>query len=313
MLRGIGGTQLFKDLEDHVRFCLLIQYACEMHLLTVHAFCLMGNHVHFVIQPKTADLSSGMHAIAFRYAQYFNKKYDRMGHLYQGRYKAILVQSGLYFQSLIRYVHLNPVRAHITKSPEEYLWSSYLTYLGQNEYTWLNRSLVLSSFGGEHERKSIDNLARHTNVDDNTARQEAAAIRNSLQFGVYGDYEFSQKWWSIMYGDKPFKDLPRLHIKDEALENIVAQVCSWTKTTLEDLRSSKRRDDLVLARLLIARFVDQTGVVTQTELGNYLSRDPSSLMKLARKAGISPQDDQFIKELEATLVKTPNAGLALTR
>ncbi|MBS0638217.1 MAG: transposase, partial [Verrucomicrobia bacterium] len=270
MLRGNGGRNIFNDREDYVRFCLLLQYASEMHQLTIHAFCVMSNHLHLVIQPQTADLASGMHVLAFRYAQYYNNKHDRVGSLYQGRYKTILVQSGAYFQSLIRYVHLNPVRANITKRPEEYLWSSYLPYLGLNEYTWLNRTLVLSAFGGEHDPKSIENIVHHTNIDDNKAREEAMIIRNSVKLGVYGDSEFSKKWWAILFGDKPSKSPLTLTLKDNALETIVASVCARTKTTLQDIRSSKRQDDLILARLLIARLVKQTGTVTFTELGKYL-------------------------------------------
>jgi putative transposase len=91
MLRGNGGQDIFIDNAGRARFCLLLQYACEKHQLNTHGFCLMGNHVHLIMQPLTANLTAGMHALAFRYAQYFNRKYGRKGFLYQGRYKAVLV------------------------------------------------------------------------------------------------------------------------------------------------------------------------------------------------------------------------------
>ena len=76
MIRGNGGKPIFHDGEDRTRFCLLLQYAKEKHDFRVHGFCLMGNHVHLLLQPNSTDLSGGMHALGFRYAQYFNKKYS---------------------------------------------------------------------------------------------------------------------------------------------------------------------------------------------------------------------------------------------
>ena len=165
MLRGNGGQDIFKDNADRSRFCQLFQYASEKHQLNIHGFCLMGNHVHLVIQPRTSNLTAGMHSLAFRYAQHFNKKYKRRGYLYQGRYKAVLVQSGTYLRRLVRYVHLNPVRARIVQRPEEYLWSSHRAYIGNGDYTWLNRTLVLDAFGGEFDG-GVESLSLYTQMDD---------------------------------------------------------------------------------------------------------------------------------------------------
>ncbi len=77
MLRGNGGQVIFKNDADRIRFCLLLQYACESHGVAVHAFCLMSNHVHLLVQPKCKGLSAAMHALSFRYAQQFNRRYER--------------------------------------------------------------------------------------------------------------------------------------------------------------------------------------------------------------------------------------------
>jgi len=98
MLRGIDGIFLFHDDADRARFCLLLQEAAEVHHHRVHAFCLMGNHIHLILEPTShhKPLAACVHTFAFRYAQHFNKRYKRRGYLYQGRFRSILVEDGLY-------------------------------------------------------------------------------------------------------------------------------------------------------------------------------------------------------------------------
>jgi REP element-mobilizing transposase RayT len=284
MLRGTGGQDIFRDKEDYVRFCLLLQYASEMYDLQVLGFCFMGNHFHLIIQPQHKDLSSGMHALAFRYAQYFNNKYNRQGHLYQGRYKAILVQTGIYLRRLVRYVHLNPVRAGMVYQPEGYIWSSYRAYIGQETYTWLNTGIVFDAFG--ETSSAQEKLIEYTLMDDENARAEVYEIRKSLQIGAYGDDEFLEKW------------LPKQIVNykpNVILEHAVATVCSHLQVSLEEIRSDKRKPSLIFARTLLACLIQQFKSGSMVALASYILRDPSSLAKLAKKGEFDPQV-QIIKE-----------------
>jgi len=88
-----------------------------------------------------------LHRLLTWHARYHNKKYDRVGHLYQGRYKAVLCDKDGYLLELVRYIHLNPVRADLTTNPREYPWSSHKAYLGEEKFEWLNTDFVLSQFG----------------------------------------------------------------------------------------------------------------------------------------------------------------------
>ena len=154
MLRGIEGMSVFLDDADRRRFCLLLQEAAEQHGHRVHAFCLMTNHIHLILEPITANaLKDCVHAFAFRYAQYFNKRYKRKGYLYQGRFCSTLVQDGNYLRRLIRYIHLNPVEAGLVKKPEEYRWCSHNAYFGHAAYTWLEIDCVLTRFGKDRLSK----------------------------------------------------------------------------------------------------------------------------------------------------------------
>ncbi len=149
MLRGNNGQQIFFCDDDRVRFYLFVQEALDRCDSRIHGFCLMSNHVHLAVQVGEKPLSKLMQNIGFRYAKWINWRYERIGHLFQGRYKAILVEQETYLTELIRYIHLNPVRANLTKNVNEYLWSGHRAYLGLETIPWLTKDWVLNIFSNE--------------------------------------------------------------------------------------------------------------------------------------------------------------------
>ena len=147
MVRGNGGQDIFADEEDRCRFYLLLQEGVEKFGHRIHAFCLMGNHVHLAVQVGEKPLSRIMQHLCFRYTQWVNRRQKRVGHLFQGRYKALVVDADVYLAALVRYIHLNPVRAKLVKEPEKYLWSGHRAYMGQETLPWLTTEWVLLQFG----------------------------------------------------------------------------------------------------------------------------------------------------------------------
>jgi REP element-mobilizing transposase RayT len=109
ILRGNGGQEIFFGKEDRFRFYLLLQEGIERYGHQVHAFCLMTNHVHLAIQVGEVGLPRIIQNLAFRYTRWVNWRQNRTGHLFQGRYKAVLVDADSYLLELSRYIHLNPV------------------------------------------------------------------------------------------------------------------------------------------------------------------------------------------------------------
>jgi len=108
----------------------------------------MDNHYHLTLETPRGNLLKVMHGINSGYTGYFNRKYGRSGHLFQGRYRGILVEKDTYLLSLSRYVHLNPVRGRVVERPEHYRWSSYLGYVGKGkESEWVEYAWALSQFG----------------------------------------------------------------------------------------------------------------------------------------------------------------------
>lgn len=148
--RGNERKKIFRSDEDREQFFIYIETSSERFGAVFHCYCLMDNHYHFFLQTPLGNLSQIMHYVNTSYTVYFNRRYKRVGHLFQGRYKAILVEPDSYAMELSRYIHLNPVHAKVVKRADDYLWSSYRHYLNQQEKPlWLKVDFILNYFGKE--------------------------------------------------------------------------------------------------------------------------------------------------------------------
>ena len=126
IVRGNNREPIFYADEDYLFYLEKLKQACEKHECDLHAYVLMTNHLHLLITPNKEDgLSKAMQMIGRYYVQYFNNSYQRTGTLWEGRYKATLIDSDLYALTCYRYIELNPVRAKMVDHPAEYPWSSY--------------------------------------------------------------------------------------------------------------------------------------------------------------------------------------------
>jgi putative transposase len=131
--RGNAKSSIFPEEEDRMAFLDVLCRVNERYHWLCHAYCLMNNHYHLMIETPEGNLSSGMRQLNGVYTQYFNRRRQSVGHLFQGRYKAILVQKESHFLEVSRYVVLNPVRAHLVRDPAEWKWSSYRSMLGLDQ------------------------------------------------------------------------------------------------------------------------------------------------------------------------------------
>ena len=138
--RGNEQKNIFRSNRDREKFLSYLESAVDRYGVVIHAYCLMDNHYHALIETPKGNLSQIMRHINGAYTTYFNTKRRRAGHLFQGRFKAILVDRDEYATTLSRYIHLNPVRAGMVALPEEYPWSSYHYYVGRKKVPeWLSR------------------------------------------------------------------------------------------------------------------------------------------------------------------------------
>jgi putative transposase len=154
MERGNEKKAIFLDDEDKQRFMTILSLKNENNGYSVYAYCLMDNHVHLVIDERQDSVSRIMKSINISYAGYFNRKYSRVGHLFQDRFKSEPVEDDRYLLAVIRYIHQNPVKAGIVKHAKNYKWSSYCEYLGENDEQGkiIDRKYILEMFHSDEEK-----------------------------------------------------------------------------------------------------------------------------------------------------------------
>ncbi len=145
--RGDGQEDIYLEDKDRDAYLDILKETCKRFNWILHAYCLMDNHYHLLIETPDANLSKGMRQLNGVYTQRFNRHHDQVGHVFQGRYKAILVEKESYLLELARYIVLNPVRAQMVRSAKDWSWSSYRATAGLiKSEKWLTVDWILSVF-----------------------------------------------------------------------------------------------------------------------------------------------------------------------
>jgi len=209
--RGNQKQPIFLSDDDRCFFLKCLREAHEKFGIIVHVYCLMPNHYHLILETPLGNLSNMMHFLNTAYTVYFNAKHKRSGHLFQGRYKSILIDAKSYAQELSKYIHLNPVRSEIVELPEQYPWSSYGYYRGTAKHEkWLETSFILSLFDEHPEdaRKAYSEF-----VMDGIGKEVPVSIKESIRTGILGSEEFIANIKKEFLGDnigKPDREKPQL-------------------------------------------------------------------------------------------------------
>lgn len=148
--RGNRRNPIYRDDGDRRAWLNVLERVCERHHFVIHSFCQMTNHYHLLVETVEANLSQGMRQLNGAYTQHFNWRHSLVGHLFQGRYKAILVQKESYLSELSRYIVLNPLRAKLVSSLDDWQWSSHYLACQDPPPSWLDCDWLLSRFGNTH-------------------------------------------------------------------------------------------------------------------------------------------------------------------
>lgn len=147
--RGNNRIACFKDDRDHLMYLAHLRQLAERYDCAVHAYCLMTNHVHLLVTPQTDDACTGlMRDLGQRYVQYFNRRHQRSGTLWEGRFRSCLVESAMYVLACYRYIELNPVRAGMVDHASGYLWSSYAVNGGMRSDPLVSYHAEFLALGG---------------------------------------------------------------------------------------------------------------------------------------------------------------------
>jgi len=184
--RGNEKRDIFYDEKDYLRFLEALAKMVGRFNLEIHAYVLMKNHYHLLIRTREANLSRAIQWLGVSYSVWFNRRHERSGHLFQGRFKSFLIENDRYFTAMCHYIHGNPPRAGLVRRLWNYRWSSYRAYMDRGyEVSWLTTELVLGMYGGS--RKEF------LKAQEMSLREEKN-ILDELKHGLYlGSKEFGEE------------------------------------------------------------------------------------------------------------------------
>jgi putative transposase len=290
ILRGNGGQPIFFGEGDHGQMEDLIADGVRRLGYRVHGYCRMPNHVHLIVQVGRIGLSAIVQNLAFRYTRWVNRHQRRRGHLFQGRYQAILVDADSYLLELVRYVHLNPVRAGLVADPAAYPHSGHRAYLGQTDVPWLHREWVLGQFADTEG--AARRLYRRFIERGLAEGHRADLYQGAADSRILGDDHFAE---SIERScQRPLR-------RRIPIGKIVAVGAEAMGIELDRLCSPSRDRALARARALLAYVVVTHGCSTLTALSRIVHRDVATLSNGAAMVRERLAEDPVLQERATTL------------
>lgn len=258
--RGDRREPIYEDDNDRLQWLDVLSRACERYNWRVYAYCLMDNHYHVLLETADGNLSKGMRHLNGVYTQYFNRQHNRVGHVFQGRYKAILVEKESYLLELSRYVVLNPIRARMIKDMNQWKWSSYQATSGKAQVPdWLETDWLLSQFGRQRKR------ARERYID---------FVREGI--GLPSVWENLQK--QIFLGGESFVDQHQEKINEKAeLDDIPALQKRALSIPISDYQDKYKDDNIAIKEAYLS------GGYTMKNIGEHFGMHYTTVSRIIKK------------------------------
>lgn len=242
--RGNRRNRIFLTPKDYERYLSLVKRYKKRYDFRLYAYALMSNHLHLLIETSTIPLSSIMQGLQQTYTQFFNVKYGKVGHLFQGRYKAILCQKDVYLLELIRYIHLNPIRAAVVKSLATYPWTSYSYYLKDRRDDLIDTDFVLSQFG--QDRRTARRYYQQF-IRVGLMQRHEAFLDEIVDQRILGTPDFVEK--VLQHGNEVRHDKYVMPEKQE-LTKILEIICLSKGTMPVMVKSNVKIGEVISARRL---------------------------------------------------------------
>lgn len=298
MCRGNQGQSIFKDDQDRQRYVDLLRESQRRFGYRLYAYVLMANHVHHLTEIGQTPLSKVMQNILFRYTRYWNARYRKVGHLFQGRYKAILCERDSYLLELIRYLHLNPVRSKIVRDPGQYRWSSHRAYLEGDGKGWIAVEEVLPQWG----RSPAQAVAAYRRfVQDGLKEGHREDLYDVVDQRYLGDESFVKKVEERVVD----RELP--HVVEIRWVEVRESVCKQFGVPPSVVLHRDRRRENARVKRVMAWVGKEVGGLSNQEMAKELGQDPAALSrglgKLADELGANQELRRVVETLCATLRK----------
>ncbi|MDQ6961092.1 MAG: transposase [Mariprofundaceae bacterium] len=282
VLRANANESLFQCVDDSQYFMHLLEEGIERFGHTIYAYCFMKDHVHLLIRMHKEPLSRIIHNLTSRYTRNFNRQHQRQGHLFHGRFKAILCDEEDYLYELIRYIHMNPVRQGIASNPDKFLWSSHRTYTGKKELAWLPKQEVLQYFS------VYDHLAseRFQAFVKQATHHDPSSFEKGIRHSILGSESFIQH---TLQQAKAVSE-PQL-----GLSHIITAVCDVLNVSAYDIRRASRQHHLSQARGMIGLIVQEEGRDRLSDVAQHCQRALSSISRSVARVGKEVQENKDLK------------------
>lgn len=263
--RGNLREKVFFEDKDREKFLEILEKTKERYGYILHAYALMDNHYHLLIETPKANISQIMQNINTSYTVYINKKYRRSGHLFQGRFKGIIVDKDEYLVTLSRYIHLNPVRAKIVQRPEDYRWTSYRAYIDRS----IKGSLVDTSDTLSYYSKTRgDAIDRYKAFVETGIRGEENPFKDIEAGIILGGRRFKSKIMKLLEKIRVDDELPQIkRLRGQVpIDRVIKACCSfYDKKEVDLLKRGKGKRERQIAIYLSKVLSGKKNV----EVGNF--------------------------------------------
>ena len=271
IVRGNQRRKTFRTAEDYQAYLKRLESYQRRYGVRIFAYCLMPNHVHLLLETGSVPLFKFMQGLQQSYTQYFNLRYRKVGHLFQGRYKAIICDKDEYLLTLVRYIHLNPVRAGLVETPHRYRYSGHLTYLKEGKAKIVDTLPILNLLGGRkgYERFVFEGMTEGHNED-------YYAVEDQRFLGRDG------------FGEDLSQQIEEQHVerKRTPIERAVGDVAQRMGTTIDELKSQDRRWAVTRKRAEAIAVLVREYRYKVNEVARLLGRDQANIsLTLARWIG----------------------------
>jgi REP element-mobilizing transposase RayT len=293
--RGNERRDIFFGDDDRQRFLDTLGDMAQRFEIEVFAYVLMGNHYHLLLRTARANLSRAMQWLGVTYTNRLNAMHSRSGHLFQGRFKNMLVQNDAYLLQLSYYIHRNPLRAKMVERLPDYRWSSYRAYAyGQPAPEWLNTKLIMS--------RLVNVEDRHKAYRENTQKyaKEEGRLWEDLRHGfILGEKRFVSEIKKRFLPKTSHREIPqqRLLIKEVDVNQVLAKAAGFLGCDIGDFKKAARvSSSSVLDRDLLLYAVWQLGVRTNSELGEIFGLTGSAVSKRVAVLKSKAAADELIRE-----------------
>ena len=266
-LRGNHRQDIFFAPADRQRMSNLFAEVLQRFRARLHAYCYMSNHLHALIQVSDVPLGNLILRIAGQYARGTQAHLQTTGHLFEKRYYPVLVDADTYLLELLRYVHLNPVRAGLATSPENYPWSSHHVYVGKRDEPWVTTDFALSMFHSERGR-AVSAYQRFVHAaNGNNSASSPLEECNPNDRRILGSDDFARGLLGSTWKRR----------SQETLEDLIAEACARFGVSALQLGSPGRKKPLVAARAWVAQQALNGRVASIAMVARRFNRDESSL------------------------------------